>query len=126
VVFCGRLIDSVSTNVILRKKSADGKGRTSIGKERFMETQLAGKTIVVTGASGGIGGEVIRDFIKEGANVVAHFFQNSDNAHQLAPAMVYLASSHLSGHVSGQMLTVSGGMEGRVLYGAEEIDPAGA
>jgi len=28
--------------------------------------------------------------------------------------------------VSGQILTVSGGMEGRVLYNPEEIDPAGA
>jgi 3-oxoacyl-[acyl-carrier protein] reductase len=37
--------------------------------------------------------------------------------------VVYLASSHLAGHVSGQVLTVSGGMEGRVLYSPEEIDP---
>jgi 3-oxoacyl-[acyl-carrier protein] reductase len=44
--------------------------------------------------------------------------------HDVAMAVVYLASSHLSGHVSGQILTVSGGMEGRVLYRAEEIDPA--
>jgi hypothetical protein len=28
--------------------------------------------------------------------------------------------------VTGQILTVSGGMEGRVLYNPEEIDPAGA
>jgi len=46
--------------------------------------------------------------------------------HDVARAVVYLASSHLSGHVSGQILTVSGGMEGRVLYNPEEIDPAGA
>ena len=37
-------------------------------------------------------------------------------AHDVAMAVVYLASSHLSGHVSGQIVTVSGGMEGRVLY----------
>jgi 3-oxoacyl-[acyl-carrier protein] reductase len=43
--------------------------------------------------------------------------------HDMAMAAVYLASSHLSGHVSGQILTVSGGMEGRVLYRPEEIDP---
>jgi 3-oxoacyl-[acyl-carrier protein] reductase len=47
-------------------------------------------------------------------------------AQDVALAVVYLASSHLSGHVSGQVLTVSGGMEGRVLYNPEEIDPAGA
>ncbi|MFO0846221.1 MAG: SDR family oxidoreductase [Gemmataceae bacterium] len=43
--------------------------------------------------------------------------------HDVATACVYLASSHLSGHVSGQILTVSGGMEGRVLYRPDEIDP---
>lgn len=41
----------------------------------------------------------------------------------IAKAVIYLASSHLSGHVTGQTLTVSGGMEGRVLYYDDEIDP---
>src|SRR5947209_8618718 len=41
-------------------------------------------------------------------------------AHDVAMTTVYLASSHLSGHVSGQIVTVSGGMEGRVLYAPEE------
>jgi 3-oxoacyl-[acyl-carrier protein] reductase len=44
-------------------------------------------------------------------------------AHDVAMAVLYLASGHLSGHVSGQILTVSGGMEGRVLYSPEEVDP---
>jgi 3-oxoacyl-[acyl-carrier protein] reductase len=44
-------------------------------------------------------------------------------AHDVAMACVYLASSHLSGHVTGQILTVSGGMEGRVLYRPDEVDP---
>jgi 3-oxoacyl-[acyl-carrier protein] reductase len=46
--------------------------------------------------------------------------------HDVAMAVVYLASSHLSGHVSGQVLTVSGGMEGRVLYAPGEVDPGQA
>ncbi len=46
--------------------------------------------------------------------------------HDVAMAIVYLASSNLSGHVSGQVLTVSGGMEGRVLYDPGEVDPGGA
>jgi 3-oxoacyl-[acyl-carrier protein] reductase len=46
--------------------------------------------------------------------------------HDVAMAILYLASSRLSGHVTGQVLTVAGGMEGRVLYRAEEIDPANA
>src|SRR5262245_53877051 len=44
-------------------------------------------------------------------------------AHDVAMAVLYLASGHLSGHVSGQVLTVSGGMEGRLLYEADEVDP---
>ncbi len=40
----------------------------------------------------------------------------------VASAIVYLASSRLSGHVTGQILTVAGGMEGRVLYAEDEID----
>jgi 3-oxoacyl-[acyl-carrier protein] reductase len=47
-------------------------------------------------------------------------------AQDVAMAVVYLASGHLSGHVSGQILTVSGGMEGRVLYNPDEIDPSKA
>jgi len=46
--------------------------------------------------------------------------------HDVAMAVVYLASGHLAGHVSGQVLTVSGGMEGRVLYTPGEVDPAQA
>jgi 3-oxoacyl-[acyl-carrier protein] reductase len=46
--------------------------------------------------------------------------------HDVAMAIVYLASHHLAGHVSGQILTVSGGMEGRVLYSPAEVDPGRA
>ncbi len=46
--------------------------------------------------------------------------------HDVAMTVVYLASSNLSGHVTGQVLTVSGGMEGRVLYDPEEADPGKA
>jgi 3-oxoacyl-[acyl-carrier protein] reductase len=43
----------------------------------------------------------------------------------VAMAAVYLASDRLSGHMTGQIMTVSGGMEGRVLYQPEEIDISG-
>jgi 3-oxoacyl-[acyl-carrier protein] reductase len=43
-------------------------------------------------------------------------------AEDVARAVVFLASSRLSGHVNGQVLTVAGGMEGRVLYNVDEID----
>ena len=41
----------------------------------------------------------------------------------VASAALFLASGRLSGHISGQMLMTSGGMEGRVLYEPDEIDP---
>jgi 3-oxoacyl-[acyl-carrier protein] reductase len=39
----------------------------------------------------------------------------------VAHAVVYLASDRLAGHISGDILTVAGGMEGRVLYNALEL-----
>jgi 3-oxoacyl-[acyl-carrier protein] reductase len=46
-------------------------------------------------------------------------------AEDVARAVVYLASARLSGHVTGQILTVAGGMEGRVLYREDETEPPG-
>ena len=40
----------------------------------------------------------------------------------IAGAILYLASDKLSGHISGQALTVAGGMEGRVLYSREDLE----
>ena len=40
----------------------------------------------------------------------------------VASAVMFLASSCLAGHITGQKLFVSGGMEGRVLYQPEELD----
>jgi len=40
----------------------------------------------------------------------------------VASAVLFLASARLAGHLTGQMLLTSGGMEGRVLYEASEID----
>jgi NAD(P)-dependent dehydrogenase (short-subunit alcohol dehydrogenase family) len=40
----------------------------------------------------------------------------------IASAILYLASDTLAGHVSGQTITVAGGMEGRVLFTAGEVD----
>jgi 3-oxoacyl-[acyl-carrier protein] reductase len=41
----------------------------------------------------------------------------------IANAVLYLASDKLSGHISGQSLTIAGGMEGRVLFSPDETDP---
>ncbi|MCY3415075.1 MAG: SDR family oxidoreductase [Candidatus Heimdallarchaeota archaeon] len=42
----------------------------------------------------------------------------------IANAVLYLLSDALSHHTNGQKITVAGGMEGRVLYEKEEVDPS--
>lgn len=41
----------------------------------------------------------------------------------MANAVVFLASDQLAGHITGQTLTIAGGMEGRMLWQAGEINP---
>jgi 3-oxoacyl-[acyl-carrier protein] reductase len=41
----------------------------------------------------------------------------------MAGAAVFLSSDSLAGHLSGQTLVIAGGMEGRLLWKPEEIDP---
>ena len=49
-----------------------------------METGLAGKGVVVTGASGGIGAACARLFAAEGAKVLVHYHRGADRAAALA------------------------------------------
>ena len=52
-----------------------------------MDTGLSGKTVVITGASGGIGQEVARQFASEQANVAAHFCTGQDRATALLESL---------------------------------------
>jgi 3-oxoacyl-[acyl-carrier protein] reductase len=49
-----------------------------------VETGLAGEGVLVTGASGGIGGACARAFATEGARVVVHYYRGGKRAERLA------------------------------------------
>ena len=48
-----------------------------------MNTNLTGKVILITGASGGIGSAIARAFAGEGAKLVLHYHQNLAGARKL-------------------------------------------
>src|SRR4051812_36739796 len=53
-----------------------------------MDTGLAGKRVLVTGASGGIGGACARALAGEGAEVVAHYHRGRERAEALGDVQV--------------------------------------
>jgi 3-oxoacyl-[acyl-carrier protein] reductase len=57
--------------------------RTAADYSPPVDTGLAGKHVLVTGASGGIGSECARAFAAEGARVVVHYHRGQDRAEAL-------------------------------------------
>ncbi|MFL6014721.1 MAG: SDR family NAD(P)-dependent oxidoreductase [Gaiellaceae bacterium] len=63
-----------------------------------MDTGLAGKRVLVTGASGGIGAACAREFAAEGASVVVHYRRGRDRAEAVA--------AQIGGELFGADLTI--------------------
>ena len=58
-----------------------------------METGLAGKVVVITGAAGGIGSAIAAQFASEGANLVLHYRSSGANAEALQRELTRSASA---------------------------------
>src|SRR5579864_5865251 len=64
----------------MRLRAARGASRQGDG----MDSKLSNRVVLVTGASGGIGGELVRALVTEGARVVAHFNEHGEAVGELA------------------------------------------
>ena len=71
-----------------------------------METGLAGRGVLVTGGSGGIGAAVVRALAGEGADVAVHYRSGRERAEALA--------AEVGGAVLGADLTVEAEADGLV------------
>ena len=86
-----------------------------------METGLAGKGVLVSGASGGIGAACARAFAEEGARVVLHYFRGRERAEAVAAELGERAAAILNADLTVEE-DVDGLFEGaRAALGAVEV-----
>ena len=67
------------------------------------------------------------DELRQSANVASvlqtRAHKRIGRAEDVASAVVYVASDRLAGHITGEIITVAGGMEGRLLHREQDVDP---
>ena len=77
----------------------------------------AAKSAIQVGLLLSLKNEIVR-IAPRGRVRVAQFIRGLPDGYDIARAVVVLASDELSGHVTGELVTVAGGMEGRTLHEA--------
>ncbi len=86
---------------------AAAKSAMAFGLTRTLKNEMA-ESVVVVG-----------DLRREATMALPKLGMPED----VANSVVFLASDRLAGHVTGQVMEVAGGMEGRWLWRPEEVDP---
>jgi len=79
-------------------------------------TDLEGLSVLITGASGGIGSALVEPFASQGRSLATVPLRRVARADEVARRVVMLSAPGLSAHVTGEFISVSGGMEGRLLW----------
>jgi len=75
-----------------------------------VDTDLQGKRVLVTGASGGIGGACTRAFMAEGCEVVAHYHLGRERAEALGASLVLGADLRVEAEV-GRLFSEAGPLD---------------
>ena len=87
--------------------------------------EISGKEVFIAGSIGPGGAAAEQAIVLEGRGVDLFFVETISRtmalrkvatADDVARAVLVLASDELSGHVTGELVTVAGGMEGRTLH----------